>query len=372
MSIFSWSVAKTNILVILLLWIASVPVAERVFYLLGDRPSADLAGLYVPFGNQSYKLGELVNTGANWASGRFTIYTDVLGLRCDKARQSGLEANETIDYLFVGDSQGFGNGVNFEDTIPGSFAASAGPGLNVANASVGGHGTLNQLELLEWLQEKKGVSVKNYILLLTPLMALNPESYNRAEVGADGRLYDGKKSARQMAMIWLKSHSLVYSRFRDAVRSLGIGGVPTRDDPIILRIFRSGEPEDELVAKLARFLKRFQEYVQSQGANVYLAYVPLTVEVEFQGVQQAASQKGVAVDSSRPLRIAKSAAHSAGMTLLDLRPVLGAMQAKGQMLNLLGDFHYAAPVSKACGSELWDEISRSETEVRNPGRISKQ
>jgi hypothetical protein len=366
MSIFSQSAGKTNLLVILLIWVISVPTAELVFRSLGDRPSADLAGLYIPFGDRSYKLGALVDTGADWASGHFTIHTDSLGLRCDRAREFGLKADRVVDYLFIGDSQGFGNGVNFEDTISGSFAAKAAPTSSVANASVGGHGAMNQLELIKWLQKEKGISVKNYILLLTPLMVLNPNAYTHAEVGSDGRLYGERKSPRQMAMIWIKSHSIVYSRFRDAVRSLGMGAVPSRDDPTVLRIFGTGEPEEVLKEKLATFLQHFQEYAAAQGANVYLAYVPLTVELDFQGVRNAGLRRGVGVDPTRPFRIAKSAAEKAGMKLIDLHSVLQSMQAKGQILNLIGDFHYAAPVSNACGLEVWSQVARKETEQANP------
>jgi hypothetical protein len=102
--------------------IASFPVAEFVFRLIGDEPSFDLRGLFAPFASGNYKLAPEVQTSARFASGPLSVYTDAFGLRCDKAKRFAADPQKPIDILFVGDSQGFGNGVNFEDTIGGSMA----------------------------------------------------------------------------------------------------------------------------------------------------------------------------------------------------------------------------------------------------------
>src|SRR5438270_7972867 len=112
---------KTALLLCLAVAVGSIPVAELGFRLMGDRPGADLSGLYIPFGDGSYKLGPSVDTDAFWSAGRFSVHTDELGLRCDGARQCATRPHEKLNTLFVGDSQGFGHGVDYEDTIPGAF-----------------------------------------------------------------------------------------------------------------------------------------------------------------------------------------------------------------------------------------------------------
>ena len=68
---------------------ASIFVAECVFRVLGDRPSPEMRGLYTAFGDGAYKLLPNARTGANWASGSFSVTTDDLGMRCDPERYAG-------------------------------------------------------------------------------------------------------------------------------------------------------------------------------------------------------------------------------------------------------------------------------------------
>ena len=72
--------------------------------MVGDRPSNDLRGLYVPFSAGAYKLGARVNTDAFWASGRIAVHTDDLGLRSDADRHYGTKPGGTEDILVVGES----------------------------------------------------------------------------------------------------------------------------------------------------------------------------------------------------------------------------------------------------------------------------
>src|ERR1043166_4953566 len=133
------------VLVLILIWLASVPAAEIFFRVVGDRPSDDLSGLYSPFVDGSYKLGPRVETHAFWSAGKFSVYTDELGLRCDRDLRLATHPGDRPDAIILGDSQGFGNGVNFEESVAGVVAnLAASEGLRLANASVGGHGTRNQ------------------------------------------------------------------------------------------------------------------------------------------------------------------------------------------------------------------------------------
>jgi len=180
-----------------LVWALSWPIAEVVFRIMGDHPSDDLASLYMPFGSGSYKLRPGIDTKASWAAGTFTVHTDGLGLRCDEQRCLAVGQGERVDVLFLGDSQGFGNGVSFEESVCGVAAQLARrDGLRVANACVGGHAALNQLELARWLCETQHLSARTYVLLATPVLVRNADGFTRARVGADGRLYETPRAMR--------------------------------------------------------------------------------------------------------------------------------------------------------------------------------
>jgi hypothetical protein len=336
---------------------ASFPVAELVFRLLGDEPSFDLRGLYMPFANGSYKLAPDVKTSARFASGPLSVYTDAFGLRCDKAKRFAANPHDPIDVLLVGDSQGFGNGVNFEDTIGGSTAAvAAQQGYRVCNASVGGHSLASQLRVTRWLVEEQGLRVRSFVLLLTPAMIHSSDKLNQAIVGDDGRLY-GALGVKTRLHRWAKSNLVVYSRLRDAVRNLGIGVDPTEGSATVFSFYQ-GEGEQEIAEQtLLSSIEEFRKFAIRNGAIIHLVYVPLTVEATFESVRQAAAKRNITLDQDASFRVAAWVAARLKIPLLDLRPVLQQIHSDGQVLIVKGDFHYSPVLSRACGERLWSDIA---------------
>jgi hypothetical protein len=339
---------------------ASVPAAEVVFRLLGDEPSADLRGLYVRFADGNYKHGALVNTDAFRASGYLHVYTDQLGMRCDAARRFGANPGDNIDVLLIGDSQGFGNEVNFEQTIGGTLAEiEAQRRLRVSNASVGGHTLASQFELTRWLVEQQGLKVSNYVLLLTPALINSGVALNRATVGNDGRLYGDTVRLRTRLGLWTKTHSVVYSRVRDAVRNSGIGVEPEKKSPAVFQFYQVGSQREASVASLLAGVRNFQVFAAKHGASVHLVYLPLTVEVDFAPLQQVASKQGIELNPDIPLGICSTVAEHLHIALHNLRPVLEKVHSEGHRLNVKADFHYSPILSQACGSSLASQLELS-------------
>jgi len=358
MSISSWAGFLCYPLVFASIAVASFIPAEAVFRLLGDAPSEDLRGLYAPFGDNGYKLGANVDTSASWASGPFFVHTDGLGLRCDRDRRFAVHPGDLLDVVFLGDSQGFGNGVSFESTIAGTVAACEyNRQLRVANISVGGHTITQQLELLQRLVTEDHLRARTYVLLTTPVMALGCDGYTHAAVGADGRLYDGPKTAEQMAVIYLKSHSVTYSRIRDAIRNIGIGLAPPRDTPFLFRLYDAGVDEQRVTNTLTHCVQQLTAFADTQRANLAMVYVPLTVEAGFSDISEAAASHGIRLDPDLPSRIAASVSRRLGVPFLDLRPVARDLRANGDPLHLKGDYHYDATLSSSCGKRVGAALS---------------
>jgi hypothetical protein len=339
------------------IFVASFPAAELAFRLLGDEPSFDLRGMYAPFGNGNYKLAPEVQTSARFASGLLAVYTDAFGLRCDKAKRFAADRSKPINVLLVGDSQGFGNGVNFEDTIGGSMAAlAAKQGYRVSNASVGGHSLASQLELVRWLVEEQGLRVENFVLLLTPAMIHSSDKLNEAIVGDDGRLYAGPTIGARLR-VWAKSDLVVYCRIRDAVRNLGIGADPTQGSSTVFSFYETGPQQTAVEEALLNTVKEFKNFAASHGAAIHLVYVPLTVEATFESVRQAAAKQNLALDPDVSFHIANSVTSRLGIPLHDLRPVLQRAHGNGEVLIVKSDFHYSPVLSRACGVSLWTDLA---------------
>jgi len=337
--------------------IASFPVAEFVFRLIGDEPSSDLRGLYAPFANRNYKLAAEVQTSARLASGPLTVYTDTFGLRCDKALRFGAHRDKPINILLTGDSQGFGNGVNFEDTIAGSIAAlAAEQGYRVSNASVGGHSLANQLQVARWLTEEQGLTIENFVLLLTPVMIHSPDEPNQVTVGDDGRLY-AEPTIGAHVRGWAKRNSVVYSRLRDSVRNLGIGANPIQGSSTVFSLYDANYQQATMEEALLATMTKFRDFAAIHGAGIQVVYVPLTIEATFESARQAAARQNISLDPDLPYRIAASVAARLGIPMHDLRPVLQQAHSVGQVLTVKGDFHYSPSLSRACGARLWTEFA---------------
>lgn len=168
---------RSLVLTVLLVWILSIPCAEIVFRLLGERTTTDLAGLYQPFGRgRGYKLRPNIRADADTLLGRFSVLTNEFGLRCGKADLQSGTAGRQIDILVLGDSQAYGEGLSYENTLAGQLTELASKqALVVNNAAVGGHYLENQFELLQWL-DQHGVRPRRVVALLTPYLITTPDA----------------------------------------------------------------------------------------------------------------------------------------------------------------------------------------------------
>jgi hypothetical protein len=353
-------------------WLATIGVAEGVFRTLGDRPTFDLRGLYAPFEAQNYRLAANVDTEANWSSGRLTVHTDELGLRCDQARRFATRRKDLVDVLLLGDSQGFGNGVSFEDSLAGACATSAAKdGYRVANASVGGHSAASQLQLAKWLHEREGVIARHYVVLATPAISQSGDFVSRAKVGDDGRLYDGVPNFTSRVRLWIKTHLVLYARIRDALRNSGISDEPAKEAPFVFKFYEGGTTEQSMKRSFSGYISRLKGFAEQNGAKVHIIYVPLTLEMEFEPIQAAATSRGLNIDRDVPLRVCASVAAESGVAFHNLRPVLEVLQKRNKPLHLTGDFHYDRELSVDCGNAIWTAL-KSSILLSNPPNSSKE
>src|SRR5690606_16278210 len=83
---------------------------------------------------------------------------------------------------------------------------------------------------------------------------------------------------------------------------------------------------------------------------------PLTLEMEFEPVRQAAAARGIEIDRDVPLRACMAAVREAGVTFDNLRPILESLHRQGDPLHLRGDFHYNPVLSRACGERIWKTL----------------
>jgi hypothetical protein len=198
------------------------------------------------------------------------------------------------------------------------------------------------------------------VYLFTPVAVATCGSFTTATVGPDGRLYGQATTRATIARTWIKTHSAAYGRVRDAIRSTGFGVQPDEETPFVFGLYRTGEAEQGNIHLCAQVLQRLKTFASQGNASVQLVYMPLTLEMDFDAIQNGASQRGMAVDVNTPFRVLSAAAEKIDLPLHDLRPVLRTLHATGQPLSLFPDFHYTPAVSRASGLSIWEYLISSD------------
>jgi hypothetical protein len=354
-----WTARSAFLLLIpVVVWAVSIAAAEGAFRLLGATPSTQLEGLYKQLPNGNYMHRPSVDADANWFGAKFTVHTDSLGFRCDRDRRYAVTPTHTVDILLVGDSQAYGQGVSFEDSVAGTFISrAASDGKLAVNVAVGGHLLQNQLELLQMLSDESALRGRHVVLVLTPYLLAWPGDSERATVGPDGRLYGSNVTRWKQFMVELKTRLVVYSKLRDAVRMTV--APPQTDDGVLsvfIREFETGAAETRRAEAFLKWMSSFKLWTERVGADIHLVYAPLTLEFTFSELREHARRKGVEIDADAPYRVAALAADRFGLPLYDLRPTLLAIHQKGERLSLEGDPHYNPAVSIMAGTSIWTAV----------------
>jgi hypothetical protein len=335
-------------------WLASFPAAEFALRAAGDRVTRDGAGMYVAFGDHSYKLAPNAASDLNLVQGRSIVYTNSVGLRCGAAGRSWKPG--PVDVLILGDSQSFGWGLNFESTMIGQLTGMAArDGRLVQNLSIGGHYLRNQFEILRWVYDQ-GVRPKRIVIILTPYLIATADAYNRMTVGTDGRLYN-RRAERKIGGLtsWLKVHFVIYPRIRAAVLALMPGLNAEADDPVAIRIFRV-DHSDQFLQKAVDVVEQIRRWAYQRGIGLAIGYAPLAAEYDFAPIVAATRNRNVSIQKDVPARIASQVASRIDTPFIDVRPALAAESAAGHRLTLVGDPHYNEKTSAAAATVLYSEL----------------
>jgi hypothetical protein len=163
----------------------------------------------------------------------------------------------------------------------------------------------------------------------------------------------------------MKTHVVLYSRIRDALRNYGIGVGPAKASPSVFDFYRSGQPETETRNALQACATALVDEMASREVMLHIVYLPSVVEADFESVRQAARDRGLELDPDVPFRTYSSITARFGLEALDLRPTFHQIRAEGHLLNVRADFHYSAALSRAVSARVWTSLhlpARSRTQ----------
>jgi hypothetical protein len=324
--------------------VLSVPVAEVAYRLAGTQVAATMTGIYRSYGDGGYRLRSDADVLQNWASGAFWVHTDARGFRVGREGPTGT----TPDVLVLGDSQAFGQGLEFEETVVGRFAHRAfANGLQVVNAAVGGHSVKDQIELVRTVFAE-GLRPRLVLLCLTPRMLAYPDALSRFLV-EDGDLWDGPPRLVGRVRRFLSTHSAVYVVLRNALRR----GEESRRAADLLPLYDTGPLQGPRLESLHASMATLAAVCREVGARIVLCYLPLAFDANIDEVAKAMNAQA---SSSAPLQTVRSLGIAAGLPVIDATPALEAVRQRRERVTLVGDSHYGPATSREVADVLWNAV----------------
>ncbi len=331
-------------------WLLSVPVAELSFRKLGVRVAQTIGGIYEPFGDGSFRNRGGAHEFLNWYSGAYSVYTDSLGFRVG-AHEADVHGAGWPEVLVLGDSQAFGQGVEYEDSVVGVFQARAtSAGISVADAAVNSHSLRNQVELAEWLLNERALKPRVVLVSLTSRNVAAPAFYMRAFVH-DGSLYNAPPSPFQLVRSWISTHSAAYLMVRNTLRGL----MATESTPEFLQIYETSH-HGERLQELSGIMARLQNDLAPIHARLAFVYMPLVVESALDDQLARMAKPGQHLSAREPRALAEELAESLHAPLVDLTPAIQQARMQNAPLSLRGDDHYSQSLSKACGDRIYTAL----------------
>ncbi len=338
----------------LVVWAGSVVVAEGAFRLAGVRPAGSIQGIYEPFGDGGFRARPNAHSFQNWFSGAFDVYTDGRGFRVGGPAGGAGEPGREVDILVAGDSQAFGQGLDYEQTVVGVLAEhGARAGLTVANAAVGGHLVRNQTELIRWQILERGLRPRVLLVCLTPRAIGIPDGYAHVEVHHGG-LFGRRPTRRDLARLWVANHSAVYLVLRDAARRLSGGS--SAPSASLLEHYRAGAVQEERAATLAAEFRSLLADLGGHAPRLVFAYLPLSPEAPIAELAAAAGEAGRGVSVDAPAGALAAVAAAMGAPVIDVTAALEATREAGEPVTLEGDGHYGPAASRRCGELIWNAL----------------
>lgn len=338
------------------IWVAvaflSVGVAEGAYRLLDVRPPGLLDGVYEPFGDRSFRLRPGVGVLNDWVSGKFWVYSDELGFRSGiPDAERGPADTSQRDVLWLGDSQGFGHGVDYESSVAGVLDQRLrGDERRLRNLAIGGHFLNNQVEVLEWLLAEHVSEPEAIFVATTPRMLGMGASYKRVYI-ENGRMWEGRPSRVTRARAWLAGNSAVYLVLRNALASEGPAEAGSALDLYARDTFQLRLTELEPAAD------RVRAAGARSGAALVVVYLPLAFDLDVDAYVRESGESAERYSSSVPRRLARAFADEIGATFVDARPALEALE-DGQV-SLRGDAHYNVNASQRVADYIYSQLSEA-------------
>ncbi|HER44351.1 MAG TPA: hypothetical protein ENO08_07825 [Candidatus Eisenbacteria bacterium] len=325
-----------------------------------ENRSFDISeGEYVQYGN-SFRLRKNMTKLNRWSTSTFTIKTNSLGAR-DKTT-GDKELGDRPYVVFIGDSQVFGLGVDYEESFVGIFDDFASEqGIETLNLAVGGYFLLEQEEFFWDVMERlhrKPLAVF-YTLNASSMNWFDSEHENT--VVKNGYLFYRSNWMSAYVKMMIRNNLSTYVFFRDAFwciyRRLNLRGGEVKVPRHFNLYSKDSRLHDQDAAeRLEAHIDRFQSKCDELGIRTIYLYVPIADSFR---IKEAVTKRGLDPDDYDITlydRFIKDYCDRHGHTLLNPRPLLREYYEQGEVLDLVRDLHYNEFTNRVVGEYLIEQV----------------
>lgn len=341
--------------VILLTLLGCLAMLELGLRAIGRSPTNKADGIADQYGD-SFRLRKNITKIMKFPAFSYTVHTDEYGFRDRAVGPKDLAARPFC--VFLGASDVFGNGVDFEDSFVGVFAEEAAKrGLEVLNLAVGGHYFLDQEALLKDFMGRTRLKPRTVFLCVNALHIPKFDRKNKNIIVKSGYVID--RDGWRIAYLRLMAGNIssAYCFFRDGIRRIQeryLNYEVGEKSPEFLQIYAKSNKirQPERIKQFNDYLTGFESFCRENMIELVYVYMPLSDSFK---LKQMVKQLGVdpdEYDAAFYEELIRTHCETNGMRLVDPQPVLQRAYEEGKVLRFKLDPHFNKFANRIIGDYL--------------------
>jgi hypothetical protein len=326
---------------------------------LGRGPTNMADGIAAQYGD-SFRLKKNITKIVKYPAFTYTVRTNAYGFRDASTGPRDLGAKPFC--VFLGASDVFGNGVDYEDSFVGIFAAAAAArGLDVLNLAVGGHYFLDQEDLFKDFMAETGLKPRTVFLCVNALHIPKFDRRNRHVVVKSGYVMARRAWPVTYVRLLAGNISSAFCFFRDGIRSIQqryFRYEVTEKSPEFLQIYDKTNPirQPARIRQFEDYLDGFEAFCREKGIELAYVYLPLSDSFNLPKMLEQLGMDPDLFDASFYEGLIREHCRRAGARFISPRTALERCLTEGRELRFKLDPHFNPFANKVIGDHLVAEL----------------
>lgn len=294
----------------------------------------------------------------------YTMITNEFGFRDRSTGPRDLRGKPF--YAFLGASDVFGNGVEYEDSFVGIFDdAARSKGFEVLNLAVGGHFFLDGEDLLKRFIRETGYKPATVVFCANALHIPVFDRRNKNVIVRSGYPMERQNWRLTYIRLLAGNVSSAFCFFRDAVRRIQERYLDyeaiSKSPPEFIKAFSKANPirDPERIRAFEAYLSGFEAFCRDNGIGLVYVYLPLSDSFKLPEMLAQLGADPEDYDATFYEDLMREHCEKAGIKLVDPTPALEREHEAGRELRFKLDPHFNRSANRVIGDYLARELLSS-------------